>query len=69
MCSNYKDNKMQCMTANPIRVWLQRMEHVREYALDPALMIEEERHDIVALCVLRGRGMPAIVRDVGQGAV
>ncbi|KAF8306884.1 putative elongation factor 1-gamma (EF-1-gamma) [Trypanosoma cruzi] len=60
-----KDNKMQCMTANPIRVWLQRMEHVRHHFLVVALMIvEEKRHDIVALCVLCGRGMPKIVRDV-----
>ncbi|KAF8282314.1 putative elongation factor 1-gamma (EF-1-gamma) [Trypanosoma cruzi] len=41
------------------------MEHVRQYALGAALMIvEERRHDIVALCVLRGRGIPTIVRDV-----
>ncbi|EAN93563.1 elongation factor 1-gamma (EF-1-gamma), putative [Trypanosoma cruzi] len=59
----YKDNKLQCMTASLIRVWLQRMEHVRQYALGAALMIVEERwHDIVVLFVLRGRGMPAIVR-------
>ncbi|KAF8303781.1 putative elongation factor 1-gamma [Trypanosoma cruzi] len=56
---------MQFMTANLIRVWLQGMEHVRQYALSVALMIgEERRHDVVALWVLRGRGMPAIVRDV-----
>ncbi|ESS54934.1 elongation factor 1-gamma (EF-1-gamma) [Trypanosoma cruzi Dm28c] len=47
---------MHFMTANLIRVWLQRMEHVRQYALGVALMIvEERRHDIVALWVLRGR--------------
>ncbi|KAF8306607.1 putative elongation factor 1-gamma (EF-1-gamma) [Trypanosoma cruzi] len=56
---------MQCVTANLICVWLRRMEHVRQYALGVALMIVEEgRHEIVALCVLCGRGMPAIVRDV-----
>ncbi|KAF8292105.1 putative elongation factor 1-gamma (EF-1-gamma) [Trypanosoma cruzi] len=56
---------MQFMTANLIRVWLQRMEHVRQYTLGVALMIgEEKRHDFVALCVLHGRGMLAIVRDV-----
>ncbi|KAF8286849.1 putative elongation factor 1-gamma (EF-1-gamma) [Trypanosoma cruzi] len=60
-----KDNKLQCMTASLIRGWLQRMEHVRQYALGVALMIvEQRRHDIVALCVLRGRGMPAIVKAV-----
>ncbi|RNC35051.1 elongation factor 1-gamma (EF-1-gamma) [Trypanosoma cruzi] len=62
---NYKDEKMRRMTANLVRVWSQCMEHVRQYLLGVALMIvEERRHDIVALCVLRGRGMPAIVRDV-----
>ncbi|KAF8300893.1 hypothetical protein TcYC6_0056210 [Trypanosoma cruzi] len=56
---------MQFMTANLIRGWLQRMEHVRQYAFGVALIIgEERRHDIVALWVLRGRGMPAIVEDV-----
>ncbi|KAF8277471.1 putative elongation factor 1-gamma (EF-1-gamma) [Trypanosoma cruzi] len=56
---------MQCMTANLIRGWFQRVEHVRQYALGVALMIvEERRHEIVALCVLCGRGMPAIVEDV-----
>ncbi|KAF8299995.1 hypothetical protein TcYC6_0062000 [Trypanosoma cruzi] len=56
---------MHCMTVRLIRVWLQRMEHVRQYLLGVALMIvEERRHDIVALCVLCGRGMTAIVRDV-----
>ncbi|PBJ76494.1 elongation factor 1-gamma (EF-1-gamma) [Trypanosoma cruzi cruzi] len=65
-CNNYnKDNKLQCMTASLIRGWLQRMEYVGQYALGAALMIVEEgRHDIVALCVLCGRGMPAIVRAV-----
>ncbi|RNC51712.1 elongation factor 1-gamma (EF-1-gamma) [Trypanosoma cruzi] len=44
---------MQCVTANLIGILLQRMEHVRQYALGVALMIgEERRHDIVALCVL-----------------
>ncbi|RNC38902.1 elongation factor 1-gamma (EF-1-gamma) [Trypanosoma cruzi] len=63
VCSKQDNNKMQFMTANLIRGWLQRVEHVRQYALDVALMIgEERRHDIVALCVLCGRGMPAIVR-------
>ncbi|KAF8288416.1 hypothetical protein TcYC6_0034350 [Trypanosoma cruzi] len=28
------------------------------------VIVEEGRHDIVVLCVLRGRGMPAIVRDM-----
>ncbi|KAF8306680.1 hypothetical protein TcBrA4_0021990 [Trypanosoma cruzi] len=28
------------------------------------MIVEERRHEIVALCVLCGRGMPAIVRDV-----
>ncbi|RNC31900.1 elongation factor 1-gamma (EF-1-gamma) [Trypanosoma cruzi] len=53
------------MTANLTGVWLQRMEHVSQYLLGVALIIfEERRHDIVALCVLRGRGIPAIVSDV-----
>ncbi|RNC41429.1 elongation factor 1-gamma (EF-1-gamma) [Trypanosoma cruzi] len=53
------------MTANLNCGWIRRMEHVRQYALGVALMIlEERRHDIVALCVLCGGGMPAIVRDV-----
>ncbi|KAF8303988.1 hypothetical protein TcYC6_0041600 [Trypanosoma cruzi] len=65
VCSKHEDNEMQCVTVNLIRVWLQRMERVRQYALGVALMIvEKRRHDIVALCELRGRGMPAIVRDV-----
>ncbi|KAF8305118.1 hypothetical protein TcBrA4_0041300 [Trypanosoma cruzi] len=56
---------MQFMTANLIRGWFQRMEHVRKYAFGVALIIgEERRHDIVALWVFRGSGMPAIVRDV-----
>ncbi|PWV17869.1 putative elongation factor 1-gamma (EF-1-gamma) [Trypanosoma cruzi] len=60
-----EDNKMQFMTANLIRGWFQRMEHVRKYAFGVALIIgEERRHDIVALWVFRGRGMPAIVEDV-----
>ncbi|PBJ76572.1 elongation factor 1-gamma (EF-1-gamma) [Trypanosoma cruzi cruzi] len=65
-CNKYnKDDKMQCMTASLIRGWSQRMEHVGQYAFGAALMIVEEgRHDIVALCVLCGRGMPAIVRAV-----
>ncbi|KAF8278309.1 putative elongation factor 1-gamma (EF-1-gamma) [Trypanosoma cruzi] len=62
-----EENEMQRMTANLIRMWLRRMEHVRQYALGVALMIgEERRHDVVALCVLCGRGMPAIVRDVEE---
>ncbi|EAN96469.1 elongation factor 1-gamma (EF-1-gamma), putative [Trypanosoma cruzi] len=53
------------MTANLIGLWLQRMEHVRLHTLGVAFMIgEERRHDTVALWVLRGRGMPTIVRDV-----
>ncbi|KAF8306651.1 hypothetical protein TcBrA4_0022170 [Trypanosoma cruzi] len=66
VCSKHnEDTEMQCVTANLICVWLRRMEHVRQYALGVALMIVEEgRHEIVALCVLCGRGMPAIVRDV-----
>ncbi|ESS61179.1 elongation factor 1-gamma (EF-1-gamma) [Trypanosoma cruzi Dm28c] len=41
------------------------MEHVRQYALGVALMIgEDRRHEIVALWVLCGRGMPAILEDV-----
>ncbi|RNF01473.1 elongation factor 1-gamma (EF-1-gamma) [Trypanosoma cruzi] len=48
---------MRSMTANLIRVWLQRMEHVRQYALGVALIIVEDRwHDIVALCVLCAAG-------------
>ncbi|KAF8304168.1 hypothetical protein TcYC6_0037660 [Trypanosoma cruzi] len=62
---NNEDNKMQFMTANLIRGWFQRMEHVRKYAFGVALIIgEERRHDIVALWVFRGRGMPAILEDV-----
>ncbi|KAF8289703.1 hypothetical protein TcBrA4_0139490 [Trypanosoma cruzi] len=50
-----EDNKMQFMTANLIRGWFQRMEHVRKYAFGVALIIgEERRHDIVALWVFRG---------------
>ncbi|RNC35230.1 elongation factor 1-gamma (EF-1-gamma) [Trypanosoma cruzi] len=55
------------MTVRLIRVWLQRMGHVCQYELGAALMIAAEwRHDVVALCVLCGRGMPAIVRDVAD---
>ncbi|EAO00165.1 elongation factor 1-gamma (EF-1-gamma), putative [Trypanosoma cruzi] len=66
VCSKYnEDNKMHFMTTNLIRGWFQRMEHMRQYALGVALMIgEERRHEIVALCVLRGQGMPAVARDV-----
>ncbi|EAO00168.1 elongation factor 1-gamma (EF-1-gamma) [Trypanosoma cruzi] len=57
-CHKYKDNKVQCVTANLIRMWLQRMEHVRKYALGVALMIGEERqHDVVAQ---RGRMMDCL---------
>nr|CCC95841.1 unnamed protein product [Trypanosoma congolense IL3000] len=60
-----EDNKMQFMTANLVRGWFQRMEHTRKYAFGVALIIgEEKRHDIVALWVFRGKGMPDIVKDV-----
>ncbi|KAF8294347.1 hypothetical protein TcYC6_0101090 [Trypanosoma cruzi] len=52
------------MTANLIGLWLQRMWRVRRYALGVALTIGDgRRHDIVALCVLRGWGMPAVVEE------
>ncbi|RNC33858.1 elongation factor 1-gamma (EF-1-gamma) [Trypanosoma cruzi] len=58
-----EDNKMQFMTANLIRGWFQRMEHVRRYAFGVAPMIgEERRHDIVALWVLCGGVIPAVLR-------
>ncbi|CBH18338.1 elongation factor 1 gamma, putative [Trypanosoma brucei gambiense DAL972] len=60
-----EDNKMQFMTANLVRGWFQRMEHTRKYAFGVALIIgEEKKHDIVALWVFRGKGMPEIVKDV-----
>ncbi|KAF8280029.1 putative elongation factor 1-gamma (EF-1-gamma) [Trypanosoma cruzi] len=59
---------MQCVKVRLIRVWLQAaMANVRPYAFCVVLMIGAEwRHDIVALCVLRGRGMAAIVREVAD---
>ncbi|KAF8294187.1 hypothetical protein TcYC6_0101950 [Trypanosoma cruzi] len=36
------DYKMWCMTANLIRLWFQRVEHVRQYALGVAPMIVED---------------------------
>lgn len=60
-----EENKMQFMTANLIRGWFQRMEHTRKYAFGTALIIgEDKKHDIEALWVFRGRGMPDIVREV-----
>jgi elongation factor 1-gamma len=60
-----EDNKMQFMTANLIRGWFQRMEHTRKYAFGIALITgEDKKHDIEALWIFRGKGLPEIVRDV-----
>lgn len=60
-----EDNKRQFMTANFIRGWFQRMEHLRKYAFGVALIIgEENKHEIEAFWVFRGRGMPDVVREV-----
>jgi elongation factor 1-gamma len=65
---NYKynaDNKMQFMTANLIRGWFQRMDHVRKYGFGCALIVGEDNcHDITAFWVFRGKGMPEIVASV-----
>ena len=65
---NYKyneDNKMTFMTANLVRGWFQRMDHVRKYAFGCALIVgEDSKHDITAFWVFRGKGMPEIVSDV-----
>jgi elongation factor 1-gamma len=60
-----EENKMQFMTANLVRGWFQRMEGCRKYAFGVALLIgEEKKHEIVALWVFRGKGMPECVNDV-----
>ena len=60
-----EENKMQFMTANLIRGWFQRMEGCRKYAFGIALIVgEEKKHDIVALWIFRGKGIPDVVRDV-----
>jgi len=65
---NYKyneENKMQFMTANLVRGWFQRMDHCRKYAFGIALIVgEDKKHDITALWVFRGKGLPEIVTDV-----
>lgn len=59
------ENKMQFMTANLVRGWFQRMEHLRKYAFGIALLIgEEKHHDLVGFWIFRGQGMPAIVDEV-----
>lgn len=60
-----EENTRQFMTANLVRGWFQRMEHTRKYAFGVALLVgEESKHDLVALWVFRGQGMPEIVKDV-----
>lgn len=60
-----EENKMQFMTANLVRGWFQRMEHVRKYAFGIALIIgEDKKHDLVGMWVFRGKGMPEIVSEV-----
>lgn len=60
-----EDNKMQFMTANFIRGWFQRMEHTRKYAFGIALICgEEKKHEVSALWVFRGKGLPEIVTEV-----
>ena len=60
-----EDNKMQFMTANLVRGWFQRMEHTRKYAFGVSLIIGEEKsHEIVALWIFRGKGMPDCVKEV-----
>lgn len=60
-----EDNKMQFMTANLVRGWFQRMEHTRKYAFGVSLIVGEEKsHEIVALWIFRGKGMPECVKEV-----
>ncbi|TPP41685.1 Elongation factor 1 gamma, conserved domain family protein [Leishmania donovani] len=60
-----EDNKKQFMTANLVRGWFQRMEHVRKYAFGVALIIgEDAAHELVSFWVFRGKGMPEIVSEV-----
>lgn len=60
-----EENKMQFMTANLVRGWFQRMEHVRKYAFGIALITgEDKKHDLVGMWVFRGKGMPEIVSEV-----
>lgn len=65
---NYKynsENKMQFMTANLVRGWFQRMEHVRKYAFGSVLICgEDKKHEITAFWVFRGKGLPEIVAEV-----
>jgi len=60
-----EENTKQFMTANLVRGWYQRMEHLRKYAFGIALLLgEESQHDLAGLWVFRGKGMPALVEDV-----
>jgi len=60
-----EDLKMQFMTANLIRGWFQRMEHTRKYAFGVALIVgEDKKHEVSALWIFRGKGLPEIVREV-----
>ncbi|CCW64576.1 unnamed protein product [Phytomonas sp. EM1] len=62
-----EENKRQFMTANLVRGWFQRMEHLRKYSFGVALLIgEETQHDIVAFWVFRGQGMPQLVEEVAD---
>ncbi|KAG5510578.1 hypothetical protein JKF63_06875 [Porcisia hertigi] len=60
-----EENHKQFMTANLVRGWFQRMEHVRKYAFGIALIIgEDAAHELVSFWVFRGKGMPEIVNEV-----
>ncbi|CCW66695.1 unnamed protein product [Phytomonas sp. Hart1] len=62
-----EENKRQFMTANLIRGWFQRMEHLRKYVFGVALIMgEESKHDIVGFWVFRGQGIPQVVEEVAD---
>jgi len=67
---NYKyneENQKLFMTGNLVRGWFQRMDHVRKYGFGVALIVGEDapqKHEITALWIFRGKGLPAIVTDV-----
>jgi elongation factor 1-gamma len=65
---NYKyndENKMQFMTANLIRGWFQRMDHVRKYGFGIAIIAgEDKKHEVTCFWIFRGKGLPEIVREV-----
>lgn len=67
---NYKyneENTRQFMTANLVRGWFQRMEHMRKFAFGVVLLVgEESKHDVVGLWVFRGKGLPVVLEDVAD---